>query len=106
MAFFFVIILIYIVQIIYTKLNKIFVGGTRYPIKQQNIAVATPVMFGNDKYYGYIGNSSSLYELFGDYTKPGPITSLELGMQATINGVSFRLISYTSSSSSTFIRSG
>lgn len=90
----------------YTTLRKISVGGNAYPTKKQNIAVATPVMFGNDKYYGYIGNSSSLYELYGDYTKPGPITSIELGMQATINGVSFRLISRTGSYSNIFIRSG
>lgn len=88
----------------YTRLTKISVGGNAYPTKEQNIAVATPVMFGNDKYYGYIGNSSSLYELYGDYTKPGPIISIELGMQATINGVSFRLIS-DGRYSSTFIRS-
>lgn len=90
----------------YTSLNVILVGGSIYPTVNQNIAVATPVMFGNDKYYGYIGNSSSLYELFGNYTKPGPITTAELGMQATINGTSFRLIGKENTNGSLiFIRS-
>ena len=85
----------------YILLNNIRVGGTNYPTSKQNIAVATPVMFGNSKYYGYMGSTSSLYDLYGNYETPGPIT-LGLGMQAVINGTTFRLIDRNN----LFIRSG